>query len=78
MEIKSIRLEKVYKYFNGIAAVSDVSFSLIPGKVYSIIGENGAGKSTIVKIMNGTYTPDKGAIFVNDQKVKFLAPCRCE
>lgn len=74
LEINSLQLKNIYKFFNNIPAVSDISFTLNPGKVYSIIGENGAGKSTIVKIINGTYTPERGEIFVNGARVKFTSP----
>ena len=69
-----MKLEHISKFFDNTIAVSDVGFSLSKGKVYSIIGENGAGKSTIVKIMNGTYRQDKGDIYINNKKVQFTSP----
>ncbi len=47
-------------------AVNDVSFTLNPGDNLAIVGENGAGKTTIIKLLIGAYQPDKGQILVND------------
>ena len=44
------------------AALSDVSFDVVPGEIHAIVGENGAGKSTLIKIMTGVYQPDGGEI----------------
>lgn len=74
VNIETMKLEHISKFFDNTIAVSDVGFSLSKGKVYSIIGENGAGKSTIVKIMNGTYRQDKGDIYINNKKVQFTSP----
>ena len=73
-DIKSIRLEHITKIFDSTIAVSDVGFEMKQGKVYSIVGENGAGKSTIVKIMNGTYEPSSGEIFINEKRAKLNSP----
>ena len=44
------------------AALSNVTFDVIPGEIHAIVGENGAGKSTLIKIMTGVYQPDGGEI----------------
>lgn len=44
------------------AALSDMSFSVVPGEIHAIVGENGAGKSTLIKIMTGVYQPDAGEL----------------
>ncbi len=49
-----------------IKAVDNVSFKLEPGDSLAIVGENGAGKTTIIKLMIGAYQPDSGTILVND------------
>lgn len=69
-----LTLEGVTKIFPGVRAVADVSFELYPGQVTALIGENGAGKSTIVKILTGIYFPDQGRIIVNDRDCRFPSP----
>lgn len=74
LDIRTMKLENIFKYFDGTAVVKDVSFSMEKGKIYSIIGENGAGKSTVVKIMNGTYAQEKGSMYINEKEVAFSSP----
>lgn len=56
-----IRVNHVSKTFGGTKALSDVQFNLREGEVHCIAGENGCGKSTLIKIISGVYTPDNGA-----------------
>lgn len=51
-----------------------VSFRLEPGRHYALVGENGCGKSTLVKLLVGLYTPDSGTISVDGRPVRSLAP----
>jgi len=67
-------LANLSKSFPGVRALADVGFSLRPGEVTALIGENGAGKSTIVKILTGIYTPDEGEIRVGGAPVSFASP----
>jgi rhamnose transport system ATP-binding protein len=67
-------LNGVSKSFPGVRALNDVSFTLRAGEVTALVGENGAGKSTIVKILTGIYTPDAGEITVGGQLRKFQSP----
>jgi len=69
-----LALDKVTKTFPGVKALSEVSLSLYPGKVTALIGENGAGKSTVVKILTGIYQPDGGQILVDDKPTPFSVP----
>ena len=55
-------LDGVSKSFGGTVAVSKVSFDIRAGEVLALVGENGAGKSTCVKMMVGVYSPDEGEI----------------
>ncbi|MCH5278585.1 MAG: ABC transporter ATP-binding protein [Christensenellaceae bacterium] len=50
-----------------------VSFQLEPGKHYALVGENGCGKSTLVKLLVGLYTPDSGAVLINGMPVHTLS-----
>lgn len=67
-------LKNISKIFPGVKAIEKVNFNLCAGEVHALIGENGAGKSTIVKIIAGIYQQDEGSIFINNQEVKFHSP----
>ncbi|GGH42000.1 rhamnose ABC transporter ATP-binding protein [Cribrihabitans marinus] len=69
-----LALEGITKTFPGVKALSEVSLRLVPGKVTALIGENGAGKSTVVKILTGIYQPDGGTILVNGKSTTFPVP----
>ncbi len=69
-----LTLVSVSKSFPGVRALHDVSLSLTPGRVTALIGENGAGKSTIVKILTGIYKPDAGTIHVGEAEKSFASP----
>ncbi|MCX5516293.1 sugar ABC transporter ATP-binding protein [Kaistia algarum] len=62
------------KHFPGVKALTDVSFDLRPGEVHCLIGENGAGKSTFVKIIAGAQRPDAGTIHVRGDSVTLNGP----
>jgi ribose transport system ATP-binding protein len=64
-----IRLERVTKRFGGIVAVNDVSFGIAPGEIHAVVGENGAGKSTIMKMLAGVYQPDSGSLVLRGEPV---------
>ncbi|MEF3048115.1 sugar ABC transporter ATP-binding protein [Pseudotabrizicola sp. L79] len=66
-----LALDAVTKEFPGVRALSEVSLSLYPGQVTALIGENGAGKSTVVKVLTGIYQPDGGTILVDGKPVRF-------
>lgn len=57
-----LRLEKLTKYFAGLAAVKDVSFELQPGSLVGLIGPNGAGKTTLLSLVAGSLPPTSGKI----------------
>ncbi|MEM8787178.1 MAG: sugar ABC transporter ATP-binding protein [Pseudomonadota bacterium] len=64
-------LRGVTKTFPGVTALADVSLELFAGKVTALVGENGAGKSTVVKILTGIYLPDGGSIEVDGAPMRF-------
>ena len=66
-----LSLRGISKSFPGVKALSDVQLDLYPGQVTALIGENGAGKSTIVKVLTGIYQPEEGSISVAGQPVQF-------
>ncbi|WRS27866.1 sugar ABC transporter ATP-binding protein [Oscillospiraceae bacterium MB08-C2-2] len=64
-----LEVRGVHKAFAAVKALSNVSFSVRPGEVHALMGENGAGKSTIIKIFTGVYTKDSGQIFFEEKEV---------
>ncbi|WP_298934046.1 sugar ABC transporter ATP-binding protein [uncultured Ruegeria sp.] len=73
-----LSLSGITKTFPGVRALSDVSLKLFPGKVTALVGENGAGKSTVVKVLTGIYQPDEGGIRIGGQPVRFPTPQSAE
>lgn len=69
MEKPILEMKKIYKAFNGITVLNDVSFSVKQGEVHALMGGNGAGKSTLMKILTGVYTADKGDIVIEGKPV---------
>ena len=69
-----LSLAGVTKTFPGVRALSDVSLKLYPGKVTALVGENGAGKSTVVKVLTGIYQPDGGEVCIDGKQVSFPNP----
>ena len=69
-----IQFKSISKKFGTRWANKDISFSVETGKVHGLIGENGAGKSTIMKILFGLYQADEGEIFIHNQKVEIKSP----
>ena len=57
----AVRMTGVSKSFGGIRALDNVDLSFHKGQIHALLGGNGAGKSTILKILNGVYTPDEGS-----------------
>ncbi len=69
-----IKLENIRKSFGECVANDDVSLSVRRGTIHAIVGENGAGKSTAMKIVYGFYTPDGGEISLNGKVVSIRNP----
>ena len=63
-----IELRHITKTFSGVKALDDVSLSFNKGEVHAVVGENGAGKSTIMKILSGLYFADSGEIWIGGKK----------
>lgn len=66
-----LSLRDIVKTFPGVRALDGVQLDLFAGQVTALIGENGAGKSTIVKVLTGIYQPDEGQILIAGQPVRF-------
>src|ERR1700743_900328 len=60
----------VTKRFGGVTAIEDVSFHVYGGETHAVVGENGAGKSSLMKVLQGLYHPDEGHVEVDGQRVQ--------
>ncbi len=69
-----IELKGISKDFPGVHALVNVDVAFARGEVHAIVGQNGAGKSTIVKILAGVYKPDGGSILMNGRPVSIDSP----
>jgi len=69
-----VELRKVAKRFVGVTAIVDLSLQLFPGEVLCLLGENGAGKSTVIKILTGVEAPTKGEVLVDGVEAHFSSP----
>src|SRR5436190_18732382 len=69
-----LELRNITKTFGDVTANNDVSITVNKGTIHAIVGENGAGKSTIMRIAYGFYTADSGEIFVNGQVRHITSP----
>lgn len=69
-----VSMDMITKTFPGVKALDEVKLDLYPGQVTALVGENGAGKSTTVKILTGIYQTDGGTIRIDGQPVSFATP----
>jgi general nucleoside transport system ATP-binding protein len=69
-----LELRDISKHFGTVLANDAVSLTIRPGAIHAIVGENGAGKSTAMRIAYGFYRPDSGTIAVDGQPVDFRSP----
>jgi len=75
-ESNGFRLEvrNLAKRFGSVVALEDVSFGVRPGEVVGLVGDNGAGKSTAIKVICGFHKPTSGKIFWEGQETSFESP----
>lgn len=62
MTVPFLSLKRVSKQYAGVTALDSVDFELQKGEIHCLVGENGSGKSTMIKIISGTIDPDPGSI----------------
>ncbi|RYY49540.1 MAG: ATP-binding cassette domain-containing protein, partial [Comamonadaceae bacterium] len=70
----ALRLSGIWKSFDGFQALSDAHFDARWGEVHALLGENGAGKSSLMNIAAGLYAPERGQLEVDDNPVRFSGP----
>ena len=69
-----LELKGITKIFPGVKALDNVHFSLKEGEIHALMGENGAGKSTFIKVITGVHQPEEGEIFIRGKKVSIKNP----
>jgi simple sugar transport system ATP-binding protein len=72
--VSVLSLRKISKNFGAIKALTEVDLELEPGEVLGLMGDNGAGKSTMVKIIAGNFPPSSGEMIMGDKPVHFHKP----
>ena len=69
-----LELKGITKIFPGVKALDNVHFQLKKGEIHALMGENGAGKSTFIKVITGVHIPEEGEIYLKGEKVTFKNP----
>ncbi|MEV4320022.1 sugar ABC transporter ATP-binding protein [Actinocrispum sp. NPDC049592] len=69
-----LELRAVSKSFDAVRALKNVSIALRPGEIHALAGENGAGKSTVVRIIGGEHQPDTGTVVLDGEPIRFGGP----
>ena len=69
-----LETREVSKYFGNVIALKDVSVSVHEGQVTCVLGDNGAGKSTFIKILSGVHVHDDGELMVDGEETHFRSP----
>ncbi len=71
-----LEAKNVYLSFHGVAALTNVSFQVMKGEIFSIIGPNGAGKTCMMNCINGLYHPQKGSLHFKGTEITRMSPHR--
>jgi simple sugar transport system ATP-binding protein len=67
----ALQMVNIDKYFGAVCALKNVNFEVGSNEIIGLIGDNGAGKSTIVKILTGVFPPTRGELYIAGRKVNF-------
>ncbi len=71
-----LEVKNIFLSFHGVAALTNVSFQVKRGEIFSIIGPNGAGKTCMMNCINGLYHPKKGQVFFKGEDITKFSPHR--
>ena len=74
MEQKILELRHITKLYPGVVALDDVSLGFSRGEVHAIVGENGAGKSTFIKVITGAIAPTQGTLIFEGKQIEDNTP----
>jgi branched-chain amino acid transport system ATP-binding protein len=69
-----LEVRGVSRFFGGLAALTDVDFSIAKGEALGLIGPNGAGKTTMFNVVNGFYPPSRGEVLFKGERISGLKP----
>jgi len=69
-----LEAKNITKRFGGLVAVDDFSFGVYEGEVIGLLGDNGAGKSTVIKVISGVYHAEEGSLRFQGKDVKIDNP----
>ncbi|MBO0730030.1 MAG: sugar ABC transporter ATP-binding protein, partial [Acidimicrobiaceae bacterium] len=69
-----VSFREVFKQLGGTLAVAGVSLDIAPGEIHALLGENGAGKSTMIKLLAGVHEPDSGEIHLRGKRIDHVFP----
>ncbi|MBQ4416072.1 MAG: ATP-binding cassette domain-containing protein, partial [Butyrivibrio sp.] len=69
-----LELKDITKIFPGVKALDHVQFRLRRGEIHALMGENGAGKSTFIKVITGVHEAEEGRMFLDGKEVHFKGP----
>ena len=69
-----LSVKNIHKHFGGVHALRGVSFDLNPGEVVALAGDNGAGKSVLIKTISGVHVQDEGEITLGGERIHFATP----
>jgi ABC-type sugar transport system ATPase subunit len=70
----AVKMEEISKSFGAVKAVQDVTAEFAYGEVTGLLGDNAAGKSTLMKVLSGVYVPDRGNIYIDGTKANIKTP----
>ena len=73
-DFEQLEMRNIFKQFGAVQALQDVNLSLRRGEILGLVGDNAAGKSTLMKILTGVYRPDDGKIVLNGKEVHITTP----
>ena len=69
-----LEADNISKFYGNIVALKDISMYVDAGEVTCILGDNGAGKSSFIKILSGAHRADAGRLLVDGEEVQFRSP----
>ena len=69
-----LKMKNITKRFGGVTALQDVDMSINEGEIVCLLGENGSGKSTMIKVISGVYSLDEGQLFIDGKEYEKITP----
>ena len=69
-----LQAKDLWQFYGRVAALRGTDFELLPGEILAVIGDNGAGKSSLIKCLSGAAVPDEGEILLDGERIRFRTP----